>query len=719
MSNATEVRHDPTGDVPKDVATVEKAVAKAEAKVDRVVDASLKKIKRVYVAVHGIGDQSQFETIQHVASQLGLCSGSPTSIPLGSFHSERTERSGFLFVESPPYPARFKDVGFAEIYWADIPREVQKEGHSLEEAKKWAATLVARIRMRDRVEKSTSDERQKAAKARDYQMLEQVIGEIIEGVAVLDRVLSLAGKVSSFKFQLKDLLDSFLGDVQVVTDFEVQRVKLLAQFHAIMDKIRQANGDADIYVVAHSEGTVVSFLALLQAFREYQPAAEGHEEQFGWIKQVKGLMTIGSPIEEHMILWPELFNRQYQATQDPATGEAKPLYRWKPERPEDRIKWRNYLDFGDPIAYRLKSTGEWIRKNRWGDVLEFEKFDAHDPGRHEIIFSRYLFPGKAHGDYWGDDEVFGHFIKTVVEETANSPSSEPGLDERYRKPPESRWGVGFFTRVVPYLIPLLLLMAAVWFMTRGVHGFLYPEGWKHVAGQPDVEVGEMRHISRDVVGISLLLMGITVAARVPRLSRSWRAMITAYVIFLAGVAAYPLVATKDTREFLGSFTRMFAGAGPVAGQPTIADSREFAVAGSQDLAGWVQGLAGHYTSPVLGLMALAGILVLVAMVLSATRPGLGTRTLIVPGFLIILGLVIHGIAAPDRENPERGPVWQVLLSGLAFLYLWWLAVVFFDLIYVWHIYIRGSIWDSIRGVTMTDRLRDLCEDPTSPSSVPG
>ena len=56
-----------------------------------------------------------------------------------------------------------------------------------------------------------------------YESIEQIVGEMIEGVAVLDRLFFLAGKVTTFKFRLKDLLDSFLGDVQIVTDFEAQR----------------------------------------------------------------------------------------------------------------------------------------------------------------------------------------------------------------------------------------------------------------------------------------------------------------------------------------------------------------------------------------------------------------------------------------------------------------------------------------------------------------
>jgi hypothetical protein len=38
----------------------------------------------------------------------------------------------------------------------------------------------------------------------------------------------------------------------------------------------------------------------------------------------------------------------------------------------------------------------------------------------------------------------------------------------------------------------------------------------------------------------------------------------------------------------------------------------------------------------------------------------------------------------------RGPIWPVFIAGAAFLYIWWLAIVTFDLTFVWHMYIRHS-----------------------------
>lgn len=54
-----------------------------------------------------------------------------------------------------------------------------------------------------------------------------------------------------------------------------------------------------IILATCSEDTVVSFLGLLEGFREPQSP--------GWVKQVRGFMTLGSPIDKHLALWPELF----------------------------------------------------------------------------------------------------------------------------------------------------------------------------------------------------------------------------------------------------------------------------------------------------------------------------------------------------------------------------------------------------------------------------
>jgi hypothetical protein len=285
-----------------------------------------------------------------------------------------------------------------------------------------------------------------------------------------------------------------------------------------MNKIRKANEDLEIYIVSHSEGTVVAFLGLLTAAHRYQPPAGGREERYGWIKQVRGLMTIGSPIEEHLILWPELFQ----------PFEARSASRYKPESPERRIRWRNYYDNGDPIAYRLVEAADWIERNKWDEVFEFDR------SKHEFVFSRYPFPGKAHNDYWDDPEVFGHFIEDVV-------TRPPVEDRRFPKSPQSSWYIAFLSRVVPYLIPALLLFTGVFLLFRGVRTFLVPRA--------DL-IDTMAYTLWNVTGYWALFLGLTLAARIPRLTRSWWSWGASCAMFAAGLIVYYLGVDERNQRFL-------------------------------------------------------------------------------------------------------------------------------------------------------------------------
>src|SRR5262245_40008539 len=103
--------------------------------------------KKIIVAVHGIGDQFKYETIQSIAYQFCSFYHAPTAIPLGSFHDTTVGKQGALLLELPPGQTPARNVGFAEVYWAHIPRGPSEEGHTVEESKKWAKTIVERLRV--------------------------------------------------------------------------------------------------------------------------------------------------------------------------------------------------------------------------------------------------------------------------------------------------------------------------------------------------------------------------------------------------------------------------------------------------------------------------------------------------------------------------------------------------------------------------------------------
>jgi hypothetical protein len=41
-------------------------------------------------------------------------------------------------------------------------------------------------------------------------------------------------------------------------------------------------------------------------------------------------------------------------------------------------------------------------------------------------------------------------------------------------------------------------------------------------------------------------------------------------------------------------------------------------------------------------------------------------------------------------DPQVGSVWPLVPASAVFLYLWWLGILIFDLVFVWHRYVRFS-----------------------------
>lgn len=114
-------------------------------------DPSISPYKHILVAVHGIGQQSRNSTVRSVLSMAGenlsqAEPGNPSfSYPLGYFHSDvRSAVKVTPFDQLAGGPEALKGIGFAEVFWADIPQEVVKENRTMEETKAWARTVVAR-----------------------------------------------------------------------------------------------------------------------------------------------------------------------------------------------------------------------------------------------------------------------------------------------------------------------------------------------------------------------------------------------------------------------------------------------------------------------------------------------------------------------------------------------------------------------------------------------
>ncbi|MGH8525925.1 MAG: hypothetical protein ACREXY_17495, partial [Gammaproteobacteria bacterium] len=148
--------------------------------------------------MHGVGDQIGYASAQSVAYQFCRYCAKPAAIPLGRFHTEFADDGKRsvprpIFIKPPPLGPELPGLGFAEVYWADIPRTVVKEGYVLEEAKRWAHTIVGRYCLRSET----------AVPRKEVTRLETILDEMIETVFVLERVTWLGDRAGIFKFNLR------------------------------------------------------------------------------------------------------------------------------------------------------------------------------------------------------------------------------------------------------------------------------------------------------------------------------------------------------------------------------------------------------------------------------------------------------------------------------------------------------------------------------------
>ena len=272
----------------------------------------------------------------------------------------------------------------------------------------------------------------------------------------------------------------------------------------------------------------------------------------------------------------------------------------------------------------------WLEDNHWHSVFEFS--DA--PGKHDYGFTRYPFPGKAHVDYWNDEQVFGHFLENVVDRREADPAPKP--PHRFPKPPATKPLAWLASTIVPYIGIAALLFLASYVLLRAVLDITY--GWT-----PDASV-RTTDIAIRAGGIAALLAGMTVISRVVRLTRRWDWRVASVIVAILSVVLF------QTSVTLAPF---------VGDDPTTL---------------WTAGAATA----------------LIAIV-SYFRPAWGIAPMLTIGGGAAAVRVVDAIAHAHSKNPTApvNAVWPVVMGFAAFLYLWWLGTLMFDLVAAWQLYIRG------------------------------
>jgi hypothetical protein len=613
-------------------------------------------LDKIIIAVHGIGDQAAFDTIKSVAYRFFSYREEPAALPLGGFHNGISGADSTLLQAESCTGSRVM-LAFTEAHWAPIPRRLAAEGHTLEETKRWAQTVVERFRRQ--YERRVGQQHRAAGQQDgktldrirkmlfpplsndDFRRAKQVLLEMIEAIKVLERLMLVAEKAGLLKFRLGKLLTDYLGDVQVVTEFKQQRNEIISGFLNVLRSVHNAAPNAELYIVAHSEGSVISFLGLLEALR----CDRGSDSE--WVTKVRGYMTIGSPIDKHLLFWPELW-KPFELSGD--RGQAA---RQKAMRvPLDRsIQWKNYYDYGDPIGFRLARARDWLEANGWiaasanqaGQGRPSPAFDITD----DAGFSRYWLPGKAHNDYWRDKEVFGHFIQNVVGIVPKS-TAKRQLSS-FSKPPRNNPVATLLSYFLPYSLVAVLSLVAVYVLRKGVHQFT----------SPDSEPESALHVLKTVGLNGMLLAGITVMAGIVRVTRQWRWRFTG--AGLLAILAAPFWVFEWRTSFLHAYTGHWIEAN---------------ITGNQFICGGL-------------LFLLVIVAITAANRVSQKRPEWGLRPL-----LGVVGLPVGAVIAAHITtlvNSDRGPLWPLVLAAAGSVYLWWLALLLLGLAFIWHHYIRCDV----------------------------
>jgi hypothetical protein len=206
---------------------------------------------------------------------------------------------------------------------------------------------------------------------------------------------------------------------------------------------------------------------------------------------------------------------------------------------------------------------------------------------------------------------------------------------------------------------LVLLFCAVLVLYNAAHGAVRPSGppteQTAVTIRGALDEDPIKTFPR-VAAITCLLAGLTVAARIPRLTNLRRWHLLGFAVFLLSIVASRLITcASEASEWRFCLI-----------DRTVEGAFGFSMAG-------------------------IAIVVLVAVYLanflaSRLKQAWGTQALLMPGGLAVAYVLYSHIQANERF--ELHQLWPLFMAAAVFLYLWWLVALLFDLVFVWHRYIR-------------------------------
>lgn len=162
-----------------------------------------------------------------------------------------------------------------------------------------------------------------------------------------------------------------------------------------------------------------------------------------WKNHVTNFITIGSPIDKYLALWPDNYLHLHDTRTVAATAPKK-MYHY------------NFCDEQDPVGHHLEEA----MKTPVYQTL----FNTDPIGNHDVVFRRYGIPGVAHNLYWTDQELFFGIIDKIIDTKTANTSNDFVWKEIHEKTrafkSAKRWAY--------YLIPLITALATTALVSYGI-----------------------------------------------------------------------------------------------------------------------------------------------------------------------------------------------------------------------------------------------------------
>jgi hypothetical protein len=295
----------------------------------------------IFVAVHGVGRQLELATLRTLIEGSHLVRDSQSKFTRAQLDDLCEKHGGMVLDET----GHFAEVRYSHLIDSHA-------SYSERDLKQWISTIKGRP---ERIHGARTNER-----LPDFSQVELVVEDILLATKVA-KFLGERLKVKEISF-FESSAQDFLQQLQLFVDRPSYRRSIQESVKEQLEGLASSDPSRRLVLVTHSLGTVVTFIAILNAQKNNEP----------WLAQVDRFITFGSPLDLFLVLFEEFF---------PPVSLC-----------DKNIGWTNYTLLNDPIATDLKIVSQSFLKDKAPGLFSNNKV-------HEIVLGAGSI-ATAHTEYW-------------------------------------------------------------------------------------------------------------------------------------------------------------------------------------------------------------------------------------------------------------------------------------------------------------------------------